>query len=666
MKRIIFRIISLFLLVVITMLICFCTMLLRLQMSFETVIKETAVNEITSEAYVETNAPAPEQKLVVTYPDSQTITVKKSEITVTGVYSGNNPVLINGETAEIGDGGIFSYDLILNLGENKLSVSDGEEAYDFVIVYKLEIIKAVDPAKDIRADAGKEIPITALALRDSSVFAVVNGVTIELAPDTSSSEQFINYSAFFTVPSASSKPKNLGKIVFNAKNGEHDDSVTGGSITVNPYNIADIVIEQGQGAVIPPEITGNDVVNVLSPNNDHGRGQAHMYTVVSDYAETVPSNTDNDLNDPRYTPQLKGTIDYITGDFTYKGTEYYKTLSGVKVEKKKVNAFDGYIMPSNTIQTYKTYTANGYTNVILTLNWKVPFYSEMKNQSYYTGFGGRRFNVTSFTASYIDFTFHFTNAAEGGFDFSSSSAVSSAQWVNIGNNGTTTLRVNFKNAGKFYGYKAYYSNDNRLVIQFKERPNTSSPLVVLDPGHGGRDCGAIAVNGTYESHLNLRIAAMVKSNLETAGYRVHILRTGDNFISLDDRQALSRKLGGDIYVSIHNNSDSGNSQSTSGPEVYYYRAHSQSLGKNIHSNLVTAWREIYADNPTMSNKIVPADGGTRFGSYRFIRNEECPSVLVECGYVSNPTEADKLCEDAVQQRLARAIADGIIEYFNNL
>ena len=667
MKRIIFRIISLFLLTVITMAICFGAMLLRLQMSFENIVKERAVTEITTEAYAETTTASPEQKLVVTYPDSGKITVRKNEITLTGVYSGSNTVYVNGEAVELSQNGGFSYNLALNLGENKLSVSDGEETYDFIIKYKLEIIKAVDPAKDVRADAGTVLYFTAFAMRDSDVYASVGGVTMHMAPDEASSEQFINYTCAYTVPSASAKPKNLGKISFSAKNGENEDNMTGGSITVNPYNLSDIIIEQGQGAVIPPEISGGDVVNVLSPNEDHGKGQAYMYTVTADYAETVPAGTDNDFNDPRYTPQPKGTIDYITGDFTYKGVEYFKTLSGVKIEKKKVNAYNGYIMPSNTIQVYKTYTSDGYTNAILTMNWKVPFYSEMKSQSYYTGFGGRRFNVSSFTASYIDFTFHYTNAAEGSFDFSPSSAVSSAQWINIGDNGTTTLRVNFKNAGRFYGYKAYFSSDNRLVIQFKERPNTSSPLVVLDPGHGGKDCGAIAVNGTYESHLNLRIAGMVKSNLEAAGYRVHILRTGDSAISLDERQALSRKLGGDIFVSIHNNSDAdGKSTSKIGPELYYYRAHSQPLAKNIHSNLVSAWREIYSDRPELSNRIVPADGGCRFGSYRFIRNEECPSVLVECGYLSNNTEADMICNSDVQQRLARAISDGIIEYFNNL
>lgn len=663
MKQKIIRAVSVFILIISTIAICFGAMVLRLQMSFEKETQQPVTAE-TTEAYVEQTTEVSEQKLVVTYPDSQKITVKKSEITVSGVYKGSNAVTVNGENAELLENGEFSYNMVLNFGENKLSVSDGEETYNYVIIYKLEIIKAVDPAADIKADAGKQMPITALALKDSSVQAVINGVTIELSPDTSSSEQFVNYSAFFTVPSASSKPKNLGKIIFNAKNGGHDDSVTGGSIIVNPYNIADIVIQQGQGAVIPPQITGNDVVNVLSPEADHGRGQAHMCIVTSNYGETMPDNKIDDKSDPRYTPEPKGTIDYITDEFKYEKDEYYILLSGMKIKKTDVRAFNGYIMPTNTISAYKSYTSGGYTNAILTMNWKVPFLSEMKQQSYYRGYAGRNFNVSSFTASYIDFNFKYTNAASGSFDFSSSSVVSHAEWIGIGDKGTTTLRVYFKNAGKFYGYKAYYSNDNRLVIQFKERPNTASPLVVIDPGHGGNDCGAIAVNGTYEAHLNLRIAAMVKSNLESAGYRVHILRTGDNSISLDDRQAMGRKLGGDIFVSIHNNSSP--SSSLSGTEVYYYRAHSKALASSIHARLAGAWREIYADNPQMSNKAVADDGGVRYYPFRVTRIEECPAVLVEGGYLSNPTECEYVCNSDVQQRLAKAISDGIINYFNNL
>ena len=164
MKQKIIRAVSIFILIISTIAICFGAMVLRLQMSFEKETQQPVTAE-TTESYVEQTTEVSEQKLVVTYPHSQKITVKKSEITVSGVYKGSNAVTVNGENAELLETGEFSYNMTLNFGENKLSVSDGEETYNYVIIYRLEIIKAVDPAADIKADAGTQIPITALALK---------------------------------------------------------------------------------------------------------------------------------------------------------------------------------------------------------------------------------------------------------------------------------------------------------------------------------------------------------------------------------------------------------------------------------------------------------------------------------------------------------------------
>jgi len=668
MKANINRIISIVFLVLTTAAIClFCIRneykaVPTVSVNIEESTTEAQQIETTTE---ETTTRDVSETLKIEYPDNGVITVRTDKITLKGVCDRDKPLKINSQPVELSENGEFSVEYKLNVGDNKINFTNGVVSYDYTVKYQLPLIFEISPAKDIKVDGNAEVELVALCKRDSTVWAMLGNEKIALYAVENEEGETVHYTARYKVPAASSVDKNLGKIEFNAEYGESKDKLDGGCVIVKAYQLKDIVIEQGQGEVVNPEITSGDVVNVLSPNTDHGKGRALMYVVDAQYAETCPAQTSDDLNDPCYTPQPKGTVDYVTGEFvSNEGIEYFKTLSGVKIEKKKVSSFEGYIMPSNTISTYKSYTSNGYTNAVFTMNWKVPFYSEMKEQSYHKGYQGRRFNVSSFTASYIDFTFCYTNAAEGSLDFSGSSVVSGAQWINIGNNGTTTLRVTLRNAGRFYGYKAYFSSDNRLVIQFKEKPNTSSPLVVIDPGHGGRDCGAIAANGTYESHLNLRIAAMVKSNLEAAGYRVALTRTSDVFISKDDRQLMGRNMGGDIFVSLHNNSNE--SPSLSGTEVYYYRANSQPLAASIHSYLASGWREVYADNPTMSARVVPGDGGVRFHPFRVIRNEECPSVLIECGYLSNPTEAEMICNDAVQQRLAKAISDGIINYFNSL
>jgi len=653
MKKQIIKITEIVLLAVITVGICFAGIHYSKPVEAVPTVDETT----TLEQAVEEVA-AQEKTLVITSPAESVITVSEPAVTFAGVCRPDLPLTVNGIAVEKAEDGSFSYQLPLNTGENTVTVTNGIEAYEYKVTYKFSIINAVSPKGKVSVEGGTEITLNAEALKNSEVYAMIGKDKIPMSV-VASGEVFDTYQAVFTAPAAATKAVKLGKITFYATLNGMQDSMSGGTVTVKPVSSANVNIETGRVDVIQPSIGENGVVNVLSPYEDHQKGNAMMCVVTADYAETVPGSTADDKSDPECTPMIKGTVDYIKSEAVYDGKEYYILLSGTKIEKKNVTAFSGYIMPTNTA----TVASGDRSTAVITMNWKVPFYSVLRNQSYYTGYSGRRFNVSSFTSKYIDFVFKYTNGAGGSVNFSDSSFVSSAEWVNVGNDGTATLRVYLKNSGKFYGYKAYYSSDNRLVLKFNEKPPANGATVVLDPGHGGSDCGAIAVNGTYEARLNLSLALKVKSNLEGMGFKVKILRTGDTSKSLDERQALARSQGGDIFVSIHHNSSP--SPTLSGTEVYYYRAYSKQLASSIHSRLANEWRSVYSDNPDMYNKVVAADGGVRYYPFRVTRIEECPAVLVECGYLSNPTECSFACDDGVNTRMAGAIAQGIADYFAN-
>lgn len=653
MKKQVIKIIQIAVLAVATIAVC----LVGIHYSKNAEIKPT-VDETTTLAQAVEEVAAQETTLVITSPTESEITVSEPTVTFAGVCRPDLPLTVNGVAVEKAEDGSFSYALALNAGENAVTVTNGVETYEYKVTYKFTIINAVSPKGKVSVEGGTEITLNAEALKNSEVYATIGKDKIPMSV-VASGDVFDTYQAVFIAPAAATKSVKLGKITFYATLDGMQDSMTGGSVTVKPVSSANVNIETGRGDVVPPSIGENGVVNVLSPYEDHQKGNAMMCVVTADYAETVPGNTADDKSDPECTPLIKGTVDYIKSEAVYDNTEYYILLSGTKVEKKNVTAFSGYVMPTNTVSA----SSGEQSTAVITMNWKVPFYSVLRNQSYYTGYSGRKFNVSSFTSKYIDFIFKYTNAAEGNIKFSNSSVVSSAEWVNVGNDGTATLRVYLKNPGKFYGYKAYYSSDNRLVLKFNEKPPVNGATVVLDPGHGGNDCGAIAVNGTYEARLNLSLALKVKADLESRGYRVKILRTGDTAKSLDERQALARSQGGDIFVSIHHNSSA--SSSLSGTEVYYYRAYSKQLASSIHARLANEWRGVYSGNPDMYNKVVAADGGVRFYPFRVTRIEECPAVLVECGYLSNPTECAYACDDGINTRMAGAIAQGIADYFAN-
>lgn len=530
------------------------------------------------------------------------------------------------------------------------------------------LFEFVSPSKSVFVDGGTTIELSAKVLKGAEVKAEINGKSVvlnelgsEYAEDNAG---FVDYKGEFTVPLSTSKKQNLGKIKFSAKINGITENKDGAFITVNAKNSKDIYAGTGEGDVSSPNVNGDGSVDVLTPDTDYGLGSAQICKITVPYSETMPSSAADDLSVPTYTPLVEGTYDYITGSASFDGENYYTLNSGRKIKQSDCSAFDGYVMPVNTISTYKSYTDNN-TNVVLTMNWKVPFNSQMKNEKYYNGYQERAYNVSFCTSTYIDFVFYYTNAAEGKFDFSGSNTVKGAEWINVGDNGTSTLRVYFKNKGSFLGYSAHYSSDNRLVISFNNKPTSaSSALVCLDPGHGGKDCGAIGTNGVYEAKVNFAISALVKSKLESAGIRVMMTRYNDGDFGLDQRQQIARDSGADLFVAIHCNSTKTGKSSLSGPEVYYYRANSRLLASSIHTELANEWKNIYFDDSYMQNKVIPQDGGIRFYPFRVTRIEECPAALVECGYLSNSIECERLCNRENQEKIAVAIANGIIEALN--
>jgi N-acetylmuramoyl-L-alanine amidase len=175
-------------------------------------------------------------------------------------------------------------------------------------------------------------------------------------------------------------------------------------------------------------------------------------------------------------------------------------------------------------------------------------------------------------------------------------------------------------------------------------------LVVIDPGHGGHDPGAIAVNGVYEKDITLSVASKVAGLLRGRGYRIVMTRQDDRFIELEDRAALANRLGADLFVSIH--ADSAPDPGIQGSTAYV--AEAASVGAMRAARYVST-----AIDTTGINSR-----GIRRADYRVLVQTRCPAVLVELGYLSNYSEAARLQSATVQNRLAAAIANGVADYFD--
>ena len=188
-------------------------------------------------------------------------------------------------------------------------------------------------------------------------------------------------------------------------------------------------------------------------------------------------------------------------------------------------------------------------------------------------------------------------------------------------------------------------------------------IVMLDPGHGGYDPGAITKQGVYEKSINLQIAQKVEEMLGPSGIEVFLTREEDvdyvpdgvkgkttkKQIDLNRRIDMAKDANADIFVSLHVNATA--SGQDSGAETFYqFQSESgQRLAELIQQELIKV--------PAMNRRIAKP------GDFYIIKNTKMPAVIVEVGYLSSMKEQKKLQQSWYQEQLARAIAKGIANYF---
>ena len=188
---------------------------------------------------------------------------------------------------------------------------------------------------------------------------------------------------------------------------------------------------------------------------------------------------------------------------------------------------------------------------------------------------------------------------------------------------------------------------------------------MLDAGHGGEDGGAVGVNGVEEKALNLAIALHVQEELQHAGYPVVMVRDTDTAVGdttlatiaerkrsdIQYRAQLVNETENCILVSIHQNFFEQSQYS--GAQMFYSpnNTRSAALAEAIRQSVV---EQLQPEN-TRENKQAES------GIY-LLNHVDVPAVIVECGFISNPEEAALLCDSAYQQKLAAAIADGVLSF----
>lgn len=185
--------------------------------------------------------------------------------------------------------------------------------------------------------------------------------------------------------------------------------------------------------------------------------------------------------------------------------------------------------------------------------------------------------------------------------------------------------------------------------------------IVIDAGHGGMDSGKVGVHGELEKELNLQIAQKLKEAVEKEGLKAVLTREDDDGLyaenvknwkvqDLQNRVTFINERKPQIAISIHQNSYT--SPEVSGAQVFYYTtsAEGQKLAEIIQKTLI---EQVDSQN----HRAAKAND-----TYYLLKRTEVPIVIVECGFLSNPTEAEKLTNEEYQEQLVDAIKNGILEY----
>jgi len=173
--------------------------------------------------------------------------------------------------------------------------------------------------------------------------------------------------------------------------------------------------------------------------------------------------------------------------------------------------------------------------------------------------------------------------------------------------------------------------------------------IMLDPSHGGKDPGSIGIDGIKEKDIALDYTQTVANELEKQGATVLLTRTSDNYVSLEDRVRISESYATDAFISLHFNAFT--SSDPNGVSTHYYDANDDhELANHVQGAL--------------QQQTGFKDRGVRQDDYHVLRKNSDTSILVELGFITNPSDVQAIQNNENASAVATAIADGLQQYFN--
>ncbi|MGB5768715.1 MAG: N-acetylmuramoyl-L-alanine amidase, partial [Crocosphaera sp.] len=372
---------------------------------------------------------------------------------------------------------------------------------------------------------------------------------------------------------------------------------------------------------------GEGTINILNPK----QLKIVEITVDAGVARTGPST-----NYSRLTPLPKGTIVSVIG----QEGDWLQLDYGAWIKENETKILPNLSSAKAVIKSAKFQKKAEETQIIFPLTLPVPVAVNQTNNK-------------------ITLTLHNTTAQTDTIRLEYEPLIKSFSWQQVSPN---KIEYYFDlTSAQQWGYDLKYEGTN-LIFTLRHPPKidtrSNQPLkdikILLDPGHGGKELGARGPNGYPEKSVNLVISTLLKQELLQRGATVYMTRESDKDVSLQDRVKMINNIKPAVALSIHYNAlpDNGDAINTAGIGMFWYHPQAEDLSKFLHNYLVEK-----AKRPSY---------GVFWNNLALTRPHTTPSVLLELGFMINPTEFEWVTNEQQQQNLATILADGITQWFTQV
>lgn len=559
------------------------------------------------------------QGLFLAYPPNNHQTTS-DRIFLIGNAPPDAQVLINNFPIDRSSTGNFAPTFSLNLGQNLFTIRYKDQEIQRIITRNSSqpvlpnglgfAPNSLSPNQAIARLPGESICFSAIVPNQANVSVQLGNQTIPLLPQGKSVELPPN-SAVLT---ANNQPITQSADTYKGCTSFNQAGNLGTPIFQLQANNQSIT-EQGKGSV-----------TILDPN---------QLEVVEVTAENGVARTGPTTDHSRLTPLPKGTQASVIG----KEGNWLKLDYGAWIQASETRLLPNQVPPRSLIRSVTSRRLEDRTEIIFPLQVPVPISVKQEDNKF-------------------SLTLHNTTAQTDTIRLDNNPIIQRLDWQPVQPN---QIKYTFLLKSKQqWGYDFRYEGTS-LILSLRHPPKlTSNPnslkgaVILLDPGHGGKEAGALGPTGYPEKDINLVIAQKLTPLLRQRGATVYLTRETDTDVSLRDRVNLINQLKPTIALSIHYNSlpDSGDAIKTQGVSTFWYHPQAQALAMFLQTYLV--------------QKLNRPSYGVYWNNLALTRPHTTPSVLLELGFMINPNEFEWITNPQAQEKLVQAIADGLTEWLHKV